>query len=166
MISSTTPSPRRESDGSSLLIRRSRGWPSAIARSPSRITSGRAQLPPTKPSIEPSGWIRPRAPGRAEVGRRTATTVASANDWPARSSSTARARSEAGGVIAAPPAGIDWLRRHSLLVEDRPDLLGRQGNVDVPDAQVPEGIDDRVVDRGWSPDGGRLTDALGADRVV
>ena len=46
------------------------------------MTSGRAQLPPTKPSIEPSGWISPRAPGRAEVGRRTATTVARANDSP------------------------------------------------------------------------------------
>ena len=61
-----------------MLIRRSRGWPSASARSASRTTIGRAQLPPTKPSIVPSGWISPRAPGRAEVGRRTATTVARA----------------------------------------------------------------------------------------
>ena len=59
-------------------------------RSASRTTTGWAQLPPTQPSIVPSGWTMPRAPGRAEVGRWTATTVASANGRPAASSSAAR----------------------------------------------------------------------------
>ena len=58
------------------------------------MTTGWAQLPPTQPSIVPSGWTIPLAPGRAEVGLRTATTVATANDRPVDSSSTARANVE------------------------------------------------------------------------
>ena len=42
----------------------------------------------------PSGWTIPLAPGRADVGRRTATTVATANGRPAASSSAARAKVE------------------------------------------------------------------------
>lgn len=63
-----------------------------MARSASRTTTGWAQLPPTQPSMVPSGWTIPDAPGRAEVGRRTATTVATANVAPAASSSAARAK--------------------------------------------------------------------------
>ena len=79
MTSSMTPSARRPSPGPSRDRRSSRGWPSARARSASRTTTGWAQLPPTQPSIVPSGWTIPLAPGRAEVGLRTATTVATAN---------------------------------------------------------------------------------------
>ena len=43
-----------------------------------------------------SGWTIPDAPGRAEVGRRTATTVATANGRPAASSSAARAKMDRG----------------------------------------------------------------------
>ena len=92
MTSSTMPSPRRPSAGVSFDSRSSRGWPSTSARSASRTTTGWAQLPPTQPSIAPSGWTIPDAPGRAEVGRRTATTVATANGRPAASSSAARAK--------------------------------------------------------------------------
>src|SRR5262245_20694056 len=90
MTSSTIPSPRRPSAGASFESLSRRGWPSVIARSASRTTTGWAQLPPTQPSIVPSGWTIPAAPGRADVGRRTATTVATANVWPAPSSSAAR----------------------------------------------------------------------------
>jgi hypothetical protein len=92
ITSSTIPSPRLPSAGASFESRNSRGWPSAIERSASRTTTGWAQLPPTQPSIVPSGWTIPAAPGRADVGRRTATTVATANGCPAASSSTARAK--------------------------------------------------------------------------
>jgi hypothetical protein len=43
----------------------------------------------------PSGWMIPLAPGRADVGRRTATTVATANGRPAASSSAARVKMDA-----------------------------------------------------------------------
>ena len=101
MTSSTIPSPRRPSAGMSFDSRRSRGCPSTIARSASRTTTGWAQLPPTQPSIVPSGWTIPDAPGRAEVGRRTATTVATTNDRPAASSSAALAKIECAVIGAA-----------------------------------------------------------------
>ena len=75
-------------------------------RSASRTTTGWAQLPPTQPSIVPSGWMIPPAPGRADVGRRTATTVATTKERPAASSSTARAKVERGHRRAcAVPSG-------------------------------------------------------------
>ncbi len=89
MTYSIAPSPRRSSTGSRDR-RSSRGSPVVIARSASRTTTGWAHEPPTQPSIVPSGWISPCAPGRAEVGRCTATTVASANGSPAASSSATR----------------------------------------------------------------------------
>ena len=92
MTSSMTPSARRPSAGASFESRRSRGWPSARAWSASRTTTGWAHEPPTQPSIVPSGWTMPCAPGRADVGRATATTVANANGRPAASSSAARAK--------------------------------------------------------------------------
>jgi hypothetical protein len=49
------PSARRASDGGSFESRSSRGWPSDSARIASRATTGWAQLPPTQPSISPSG---------------------------------------------------------------------------------------------------------------
>src|SRR6186997_1473416 len=113
-----TPSARRPSPGPSFERRSSRGCPSLMARSASRTTTGWAQLPPTQPSIVPSGWTIPDAPGRAEVGRLTATTVATANDRPAASSAAAR-RKVAREVTAAA------LSADALFVEDGPDLLGR-----------------------------------------
>ena len=78
MTSSMMPSARRPSAGPSFDRRSRRGWPSASAWSASRTTTGWAQEPPTQPSIDPSGWTMPCAPGRADVGRATATTVANA----------------------------------------------------------------------------------------
>src|SRR6476646_8299876 len=159
MTSSTMPSPRRPSAGVSLDSRSSRGWPSTSARSASRTTTGWAQLPPTQPSIAPSGWMMPDAPGRAEVGRRTATTVATANDRPAASSSAARTKVERDVIAGYPSAD-------ALLVEDGPDLLGRDRDVDVAHAEVPQRIDDGVGDGRRGADGGRLPHPLGADRVM
>src|SRR4051794_14936944 len=156
MTSSMTPSARRPSPGPSFERRSSRGWPSPMARNASRTTTGWAQLPPTQPSIVPSGWTIPDAPGRAEVGFRTATTVATAKDRPAASSSAARTNNERE-VIAL---------RDSLLVQDRPHLLGRDRDVDVADAEVPQGIDHGVGDRGRSADRRGLPHSLCADRVV
>ena len=87
------------SAGASRERRRRRGCPSASERSASRTTTGCAHDPPTQPSIEPSGWTMPCAPGFADVGRRTATTVANANGRPAATSSAALAYRDAG-----PPA--------------------------------------------------------------
>src|SRR6476646_3947373 len=161
MTSSITPSARRPSPGPSRDSRRSRGCPSPRARSASRTTTGWAQLPPTQPSMLPSGWTIPLAPGRADVGRRTATTVATANGCPAASSSAARVNVEA--VIRRPPCVLSV---HTLLVQDGPDLLGRDGDVDVADTEVPQRVHDRVRDGRRRADGRRLADALGADRVM
>src|SRR5262245_36519642 len=106
----------------------------------------------------PSGCTMPLAPGRAEVGRRTATTVATANGRPAASSSAARVKVEA--VIAGSGSG------DALLVQERPHLLRRDRDVDVPDAEVPQGIDDSVRDRRRGADRGRLPDALGPEWMV
>ena len=160
MTSSMTPSARTASDGWSREMRSRRLRPSPSDRSASRTTTGWAQLPPTQPSIEPSGWTIPCAPGRAEVGRRTATTVATTNGL-------ALGNQLGGPAIDLQPRAA---RRpgsgHPLLVEDGPDLLGRDRDVDVADAQVPQRIDHRVGDRRRGADRGRLADALGADRVV
>src|SRR6476619_362272 len=164
MTSSITPSPRRPSAGASFESRRSRGCPSAIAWSDSRTTTGWAQLPPTQPSMVPSGWTMPLAPGRAEVGRATATTVAVTNGRPAASSSAARTK-----MLRVTIARARRRRRRlvdALLVEDRPDLLGGDRDVDVPDPEVPERVDDRVRDRRRRADRRRLADALRADRVM
>ena len=64
------------------------------ARSASRTTTGWAQLPPTQPSIVPSGWTMPARAGPRRGRPRTATTVATANGRPAASSSAARAKIE------------------------------------------------------------------------
>src|SRR5262249_45941411 len=47
-----------------------------------------------------------------------------------------------------------------------PDLRGRERHVDVPHAERPERVDDRVHVRGGGAAGGGLADALRADRVV
>src|SRR5215207_3417883 len=143
MTSSTIPSARRPSAGASFDRRRSRGWPSARAWSASRTTTGWAQLPPTQPSIVPSGWTIPDAPGRADVGLATATTVATTNGRPASSRTAARAKMLRVIDAPRPPA----LRPGDvLLVEDRPDLLGRDRDVDIADAEMPQGIDDGIGD--------------------
>ena len=90
MTSSITPSARWPSEGAFFDSRSSRGWPSRRAWSASRTTTGWAQEPPTQPSIVPSGWTIPCAPGRADVGRATATTVAKTYGRPAAESSAAR----------------------------------------------------------------------------
>src|SRR6185369_6042273 len=159
MTSSMTPSARRPSPGPSFDRRSRRGWPSLMARRASRTTTGWAQLPPTQPSIVPSGWMMPDAPGRAEVGRRTATTVATANDRPAASSSAARTKVEREVIAGSPSAD-------AFVVQDGPDLLGRDRDVDVAHAEVPQGIDDGVGDGRRGPDGGRFPHPLGADRVM
>src|SRR3954452_24722378 len=156
MTSSMTPSARRPSPGQSFERRSSRGWPSPMARSASRTTTGWAQLPPTQPSIVPSGWMMPDAPGRAEVGFRTATTIATANDRPAASSSAARTKLDREVMRL----------RDALLVEDGPDLLWRDRDVDVAHPEMPQGIDDGVRDGRRRPDGGRLPHPLGADRMM
>src|SRR5689334_1376792 len=165
MTSSTIPSARRPSAGAFFDSRRSRGWPSPRAWSASRTTTGWAQLPPTQPTIVPSGWTIPLAPGRAEVGRATATTVATTNGRPAVSSSAALAKmlriTTGIGRGGRGPRLAD-----ALLVEDRPDLLGRDRDVDVAHAEMPQRVDDRVGDRRRGADGGRLPDALCPDRVM
>ncbi len=70
--------------------RTSRLCPSASAASPSWITVGRVQLPPTQPRSSPSSVTIARSPGLPDVGRSTRTTVAVANGSPRRSSSCAR----------------------------------------------------------------------------
>src|SRR5262245_34186630 len=157
MTSSTTPSPRWPSAGASLDSRSRRGWPSTSERNASRTTTGWAQLPPTQPSMAPSGWTMPAAPGRAEVGRRTATTVATTNERPAASSSAARAKMERAVI-----ASLD----DPSLVEGRPDLLRRDRDVHVPDAEVPQGVDDRVGDGRRGADRGGLPDPLRTQRMV
>src|SRR3954451_8938306 len=165
MTSSMTPSALRASPGPSFERRNSRGWPAGVARSASRTTTGWAQLPPTQPSIVPSGWMIPEAPGRAEVGFRPPRTVAPANGRSPASSAAARAWVEVEPVKPAlrcpsRPSG------DALLVEDRPDLLGRDRDVDVADAEVPQRVDDGVGDRRRGTDGSRLPDALRPDRVM
>src|SRR5687768_3398363 len=138
MTSSMTPSARRPSPGPSRDRRSRRGWPSARARNASRTTTGWAHEPPTQPSIDPSGWTSPLAPGRAEVGLRTATTVATANGRSAATSSAARENVE---------NEVTWLRStDALVVEDGPDLLRRDRDVDVAHAEVPHGVHDGVGD--------------------
>src|SRR5690349_10606095 len=161
MTSSITPSARRPSPGPSRDSRRSLGWPSPRARSASRTTTGWAQLPPTQPSMLPSGWTMPLAPGRADVGRRTATTVATANGRPAASSSAARVNVDA--VTSQPPPETSV---HALLVEDRPHLLRGDRDIDVANAEMPKRVNDGVRDGRRRADGRRLADALRADRVV
>src|SRR5436190_1367113 len=153
------PSPRRPSAGPSFESRSRRGWPSASAWSASRTTTGWAQLPPTQPSIVPSGWTMPDAPGRADVGRATATTVATTNGRPASSRAAARAK------MLWVMVRVGCVRREArgrlgdaLLVEDRPDLVRGDGDIDVAHAEMPQGIDDRVGDGRRSADGGRLAD--------
>src|SRR3954451_15279643 len=156
MTSSMTPSARRPSPGPSFERRSRRGWQSPIARSASRTTTGWAQLPPTHPSIVPSGWMMPDAPGRAEVGFRTATTVATANDRPAASSSAARTKVDREVMRL----------RDALLVQDGPDLLWRDRDVDVAHPEMPQRIDHGVGDRRRGADRRRLPHSLRSDRVM
>src|SRR5262245_582765 len=55
---------------------------------------------------------------------------------------------------------------HPVLAQQAPDLLRGDGDVDVTHAEVPQRVDDRVGDRRWRTDGGRLADALGPDGMV
>src|SRR3989442_15257947 len=118
MTSSMIPSPRRPSVGASFDSRSNLGCPSASDCSASLTTTGWAQLPPTQPSIVPSGWTIPVAPGRAEVGRATATTVATTNGRPDASREAARPYKlwVTMKLLARGTLG------EALLVEDRPDL--------------------------------------------
>src|SRR5262249_48920893 len=93
-----TPGRRRDSGSGSRHT--SRGWPSSSARSASATTVGRVQLPPTQP------WKASRvtsavSPTWAEVGGVRATTVASTNGAPRRTSSEARWSSSSCMVSAS-----------------------------------------------------------------
>src|SRR3954447_24869048 len=154
MTSSTTPSARWPSAGPLFDSRSSRGWPSTSARSASRTTTGWAQLPPTQPSIVPSGWTIPRAPGLADVGRWTATTVATAKRLPSASTAAIRGRRDAEARATRlkrrdprRQAPVRHRLDDALLVEDPPHLLRGDRDVDVRDAEVRQRVDDGVRDR-------------------
>ena len=52
------------------------------------------------------------------------------------------------------------------LAQDLPHLLGSDWNLEMAHTQVPQGVDHRIGNRRWGSDGRRLTDPLGAERVV
>src|SRR5712691_1605933 len=97
------------------------------------------------------------APRRSVPAQPAATTPASASGTATR---PRRGRS------AWRAGALNRLLRSAFLLQDLPHLLGRDGDVHVPDAEVRERVDDRVGDGRRCSDGGRLADALGAERVV
>src|SRR5690348_17050664 len=70
-------------------------------------------------------------------------------------------------LAAKPPILIaTTLIHHAMLPQQLPDLLGRDWDIDMADAKVPERINNSVGNRRWCADGRRLADALSPDRVV
>jgi hypothetical protein len=94
----------------------SRGRPSRSAAIASRATIGSEQAPPIHPSRRPSGVTIALSPTRAETGRSTATTVASAYASPRPVSSDARRRvSLLKSALARPPRHLAlWIASHTL----------------------------------------------------
>ena len=123
-------------------------------RSPRGRPSARSTRRRPSRASAPSGVTIARSPLRAEAGRSTPTTVASANGLPSAASRPASTRTSAGSL------------RQSRLLERGPDLVGGDRHLEVPHAGVRERVDDRVDVGGGRADGRRLADALRADRVV
>ena len=113
------------SDAQRLSIRSRRGSPSASAPSESRMTSGSVHAPPTQPCSSPSAVTSARSPTRAEDGRSTATTVASANGVPSstRRPASTRTFTPRGRPRSAPPRPG---RASSACRESLPGVGGRE----------------------------------------
>ena len=113
-------------------------------------------------AAEPAAHRAGRRDQRRRAGLARTTAPAATPPSPARTArlacaSAIRRRSEdvrlhAGACLR----GLDRL----------PHLRGRERHVDVPHARRPQRVDHRVHVRGRRAHGGRLADALGADRVV
>src|SRR5579884_489852 len=58
------------------------------------------------------------------------------------------------------------IRRQTLFLQDTPDLPGGDRNIDMPHPYMSQRVDHRVGDGLRSADGGRFTDALGADGMM
>src|SRR5215470_16277779 len=84
-----------------------------------------------------------------------AASMAGASGYPGRAA-----------LSAFQETNVQPLLRGALLLEDLPHLLGRDGDVDVPDAEVRERVHHRVGDGRRRTHGGRLADSLGAEWMV
>src|SRR5689334_5311195 len=111
---------------SSGVMRRSVDSPEASSRSPWRRTVDSAQVPPTKPSIVPSGSTRARSPALALVGRSARTTVARTNGVRSlRRRSTRLIRARLDTAVPLQNTHLDCYR--PVAVSTRPALSAQHG---------------------------------------
>src|SRR5262245_39182070 len=105
-----------------------------------------ARAAPSKPHRSARGATRVRTAARPLLARDVA--------W-ARAASCSSGRARASGAPLSCVGGVDGA----------PYAVGGGGHVEVADAEGGQRVHHRVDHRGQSPDGSRLTGALGAQRV-